>query len=170
MANATIVMKLQGPGGPIEGECTVDGYEGFIVLESWNWTLTTKDDKLVPSGISFNKVSDRATVAMLELLQTCKEAPSAVILVEEDSVDSDFEVKLTLSQVRILSFSLNGQVDEKSGSMEESWTVRRTSCASTTGAMPAGQRSVRDHVRSPRRSQVARADEARRDREPGPGS
>lgn len=123
MANATIVMKLQGPGGPIEGDCTVEGYEGFIDLESWDWSLTYKD-KLVPSGISFSKMSDRATIPMLELLQRCKEAPSAVILIEEDSADSDFEVKLTLTQVRFLTYSLTGEVDEKRGTMTENWTAR----------------------------------------------
>lgn len=125
MANATIVMKLQGPSGPIEGECVVDGYEGYIDLDSWKWSLTYKDkDKLVPAGLSFSKSADRATVPMLDLLQRCKDAPSAVILIEEDSADSDFEVKLTLTKVRFQSYSLSGQVDDKSGSMKENWTVR----------------------------------------------
>jgi type VI protein secretion system component Hcp len=124
MANATVLMKLQGPLGPIDGESTVEGYERMIVLESWNWKLTVEDDHAKPSGLSFTKMSDRATIPMLKLLQACEDAPSAEILVEEDSVDSKLELKLTLTNVRFLNFSLTGSVDEHSGEMEEQWTVR----------------------------------------------
>jgi type VI protein secretion system component Hcp len=124
MANATLLMKLQGPLGPIDGESTVEGYERMIVLEGWSWTLAIKDDKPVPTGISFSKLSDRATIPMLKLLQACEDAPSAEVLIEEDSVDSKLELKLTLTNVRFVSFALTGRVDDKSGSMEERWTMR----------------------------------------------
>jgi type VI protein secretion system component Hcp len=124
MASATLLMKLQGPSGKIVGESQVDGYEDYITLESLNWTLDIKDDRATPSGISFTKLADRATVPMLQLLQSCKAAPTAEILVEEDSVDSELEVKFRLTQVRFVSYSLSGKVDEKSGSMEERWTAR----------------------------------------------
>jgi type VI protein secretion system component Hcp len=124
MASATLLLKLQGPSGQIKGESQVDGYEGHIVLESMSWTIEIKDDKPTPSGISFSKFADRASVPMLQLLQSCKAAPSAEILIEEDSVDSELEVKFRLTQVRLMTYSLTGKVDEKSGSMEERWTAR----------------------------------------------
>jgi type VI protein secretion system component Hcp len=124
MANATLLMKLQGPLGPIDGESTVEGYERMIVLESWNWKLVVKDDKASASGLSFTKMSDRATIPMLKLLQACEDAPSAEILVEEDSVDSKLELKLTLTNVRFINFSLTGSVDEHAGAMTEQWTLR----------------------------------------------
>jgi len=124
MANATVLMKLQGPLGPIDGESTVEGYERMIVLESWNWKLVNKDDKATPTAISFTKMSDRATIPMLKLLQACEDAPSAEVLVEEDSADSKLELKLTLTNVRFLSLGLSGSVDEHAGAMEEQWTMR----------------------------------------------
>jgi hypothetical protein len=124
MANATVVMKLEGPIGPIDGECTVDGYERYIVLENWSWTLNEKDKKFVPGGISFSKVSDRSTVPMLKLLQACEDAPSAEILVEEDSVDSKLELRLKLINVRFTKYTLSSNLDDKSGTLNENWTVR----------------------------------------------
>jgi len=124
MANATIVMKLQGPLGPIDGECNVEGYEKFIDLDDWSWTLKIANDKPNPTTIRFSKPSDRSSIPMLKLLYAGELAPSAVILVEEDSADSAFEVRLTLTNVQFTSFSLNGKVDEKKGSMQERWEVR----------------------------------------------
>lgn len=124
MANATIVMKLQGPLGPIEGECTIEGYEKYITLDNWSWSLKITDDKPHSTTVRFSKVSDRSSVPMMKLLYAGELAPSAVILVEEDSADSAFEVKLTLTNVQFASFSLSGVVDDKSGSMKERWEVR----------------------------------------------
>jgi type VI protein secretion system component Hcp len=124
MANATLLMNLQGPKGRIEGESTIEGYEGFIEIESLQWSLDVEGARPTPSALSFTKFTDRATVPMLELLRSCKDALSAEILVEEDSTDSDLELKLRLTKVRFTSCALSGKVDEKSGAMEERWSAR----------------------------------------------
>lgn len=120
-APATIVMKLTGPVGMIEGECVVEGYEKRIVIEDWKWNLNASKDKLKPSQFSLSKLSDRASVPMLKVLQACEVCPTVEVLVEEDAMDSHLELKIILTDARILSFKLSGKVDDKGGTLEEDW-------------------------------------------------
>ena len=51
------------------------------------------------------QVHDRATTPMLQLLQTSKEAPTAVILTRKTPSTPISSVKLTLEKVRFVQFS-----------------------------------------------------------------
>lgn len=139
-ATAKLFLKLVPAGAPaIEGECQAAGFERQIELESWSWALQRSKAVEIgkslaaqvqgrampsptePTPISFTKLMDRATPAMLNAL--CQATPMRGELMLKEDSDSQFELLLLLTNVRITGYELDGSNDQASGELNERWTI-----------------------------------------------
>jgi type VI protein secretion system component Hcp len=124
--NARLFMLLSDPSGPIKGESRVVGREDWIELNDWNWELEparNKDDaKAVrPSVLSFTKIMDRATTAMLTAMRKGT-VLSASIRMEEDASLDMFDLNVQLDKVRVLSYDVSTQPGDTRLEVVETWT------------------------------------------------
>lgn len=112
----------------IEGESVVEGFRNFVLINQWSWGLTAGDrgsaNRLEPSVFTFRKYTDRSTTALLGLLKSGDLLHSAVMHLKDSSQDSKWYLKITLSDVRVASYDIDLNSEEKGGSAEESWTLR----------------------------------------------
>jgi type VI protein secretion system component Hcp len=140
-ATAKLFLKLVhvNGGAAIKGESEVDGFEGQIELDSWSWALQRSKNvesgagmaaqvrgvasphATEPTPIAITKLMDRATPAMLAAMESA--APlRAELSLREDS-DSQFELIMLLTNLRITSYELDGSNSDKSGELSERWEV-----------------------------------------------
>lgn len=123
--NSRIFLKLTSPkSGQVKGECTVDGYEDWIELDSWDWRLNrAKEEDAVPepSVLAVTKLMDRSTTAMLTAM-LAGEKLTAEIVVDDASEDLPFELKIELKDLTITDYKFGTQIGEKGGTVDEDWT------------------------------------------------
>lgn len=139
--NARLFLKLTEVGGanPILGEAMVTEFAGQIELEDWNWTLSrdasdgslgrgkggTGDNagrgSVSPSPLAVSKYVDRSTPSLLEAMNASKILEGELTL--EEAADVEFEVKISLKQVRLVSYELEADVEDRGGELREKWTL-----------------------------------------------
>ncbi|MBT9500364.1 MAG: type VI secretion system tube protein Hcp [Burkholderiaceae bacterium] len=143
-------MKLTAAGSrEIKGESEAEGFEGQIEVDDWSWEIATttgmKVDKpsqsprfddanlrssrplpvtesettTLPSVFRFSKMMDRSSTALMYAM-TSGELLTAVVSMEESST-AEFEIEITLTQVRVTHYEVNGKNDKASGEIEEKW-------------------------------------------------
>lgn len=124
--NSRIFLKLTSTKtGVIKGECSVDEFEDWIELDSWNWTMArAKDEDAVgePSQLTISKIMDRSTTAMLKAMDDGEQL-RAHMVVDDASVDLQFELELSLEHVTIKDYKLTTQITEKGATVDEEWTL-----------------------------------------------
>jgi type VI protein secretion system component Hcp len=123
MADAILVMKLDGPNGTVAGECHMERFKDWIVLESWRWSINSGEDDVRPGAISITKECDRASPTMMQLLDTQKPCPRVEIMLWEGSEDSNLELSIVLTNVHLLNLRVTLKNEEKGGSVDESWDI-----------------------------------------------
>jgi type VI secretion system Hcp family effector len=128
MSVAKLFLKLVGTqAGPIKGESQVFNYVDQIEIDDWSVKFEkesnpeTGDTLNVPSVISFGKLLDRATTPML-LAMLIGDSLTATITLEEVAADQ-FGLNVTLEDARLLNYSMDAKDQEKSTSVEETWTL-----------------------------------------------
>ncbi len=145
--NAKLHMKLETVTGvAVEGESEIAGFEKQIELMSWGWSLsrehegaTSVMDKwqpdkavagnslgtVVPEPFRFSKRMDRSTTAMLGALTTGILMKAEITLTETlakaANRNDGFHMVVYLDNVRVLDYSLSGEVGDSSGELEEDW-------------------------------------------------
>lgn len=151
MANtAKLFMKLTAAGSrEIKGESEAEGFEGQIEVDDWSWEVATRTSKKVdkapqspkfddanlrssrpppvaesetktePSVFKFSKMMDRSSTALMYAM-TSGELLTAVVSMEESST-AEFEIEITLTQVRVTYYEVTGKNDKASGEIEEKW-------------------------------------------------
>ena len=124
--NSRIFLQLTSPSsGKIKGECSVDEYEDWIELDSWNWSLgraKNEDATPEPSLLSFSKLMDRSTTAMLKAMLSGEQL-RAKLAVDDGSVDVLFELTVMLEHVTVREYTFNTQVGEKGATVDEEWVL-----------------------------------------------
>ena len=119
-----IFMQLTSPkSGPIKGESIVSEREGWIELDNWGWSLgrSSSDDAIPePSLLTFDKIMDRSTTAMLKAMLDGDQLRAKIVV--DDSSLSLMELSITLEHVTIREYDFSTKTSEKGGSVDEDWT------------------------------------------------
>ena len=122
--NSRIFMHLTSPSTDwIKGECTVDEYEEWIELDSWDWNLgraKTEDAVPEPSLLSVSKLMDRSSTAMLAAMLK-GEKLKAKLVVDDGSVDMLFELSMELEDLAIKDYNVQTSINEKGATVDEDW-------------------------------------------------
>lgn len=122
--NSRIFMKLTSPSaGHIKGECSVDAYEEWIELDSWDWSLgRAKEEDAIPepSVLSVTKLMDRSSTAMLQAMLK-GEKLGAQIFVDDASVDLLFELEIVLEELTFKDYSFSTSISDKGATVDETW-------------------------------------------------
>lgn len=136
-----LFMKLtkKASGDMINGEAVVTEFKNQIELEDWNWNLgRDKSDgslartavaargaeqlgSVTPSPLAISKYMDRSTPSILSAM-VADELLTAQITLEE-AADVEFALVIDLSNVRVLNYEVDGDVEDKSGQVKERWTL-----------------------------------------------
>ena len=116
-------MKVTGAkSGEIKGGAEDEEFKDQIELEDWNWTLGKAQSEaggVEPSVFSFSKTMDRSSTSLLGAMASGEEL--AVVVSLEEASDSEFELVLTLSKVRVIDYSMSAKNDKASGEVTEEW-------------------------------------------------
>lgn len=113
-------------GGSVIGESEVDGFEGWIELDDWNWGATFQQaegdgrDEVVPTKFSFAKPPDRSSTVLMKALNSGKPFPKARICFS-DWAGKDFELWVELSNMRMVTLSMTGSLSDASADLDEHW-------------------------------------------------
>jgi len=133
-AVASVHMKIEGPKGEIRGESRVKGFDGWIELDDWNWSVGFKEpdaagaqgkatgnrnEEAVPSVLTFSKLMDCATTGMLSAM--AKGEALTVTLSMVEASDEPFRLDILLENARLTEYDADFKSEEKSASIEESW-------------------------------------------------
>lgn len=120
---AKLFMKVTGArSGEIKGGAEDEEFKGQIELAAWNWALGKADSEtggVEPSVFSFSKTMDRASTSLLGAMASGEEL--AVVVSLEEASDSEFELVLTLSKVRVIDYTMSATNDTASGRVTEEW-------------------------------------------------
>lgn len=123
MADAILVMKLDGPNGAVAGESRMERFQDWIVLEGWRWSINAAEDELRPGAISITKECDRASPTMMQLLDSAEVCPRVELMLWEGSEDSNLELQVVLTNVRFINLRVSVKNEEKGGSVDETWDL-----------------------------------------------
>ncbi len=122
--NSRIFMHLTSPStGWIKGECTVDEYENWIELDSWDWKLLRKKDEDAipePSLLTVTKLMDKASTAMFAAMLK-SEMLQAKLVVDDGSVDLMFELSIELENLTIKKCDIQTSISDKGATVDEDW-------------------------------------------------
>lgn len=161
MEFAEIYLELRRGGGvKVGGGAVAKDYEGHIELFDWSWGIGLGD--LSPDGkseerqakgnmVAISKPVDRATTAMLTLLQSGETCDSAVLTMTQRS-EKAVVMKVMLKNVRLMSYDLEVECGDLEVVLSEEWElsydkveIRYMSAASIQGAKSgtSGQGGVR---------------------------
>jgi type VI secretion system Hcp family effector len=128
MSVAKLFLKLVGTqAGPIKGESRIVNFVDQIEIDDWSVKFEKESDSRqgdtlnVPSVISFGKLLDKATTPMLQAM-LIGDSLTATITLEEVAADQ-FGLIVTLSDARLLEYSMDAKDQEKSATVEETWTL-----------------------------------------------
>jgi type VI protein secretion system component Hcp len=181
MEFAEIYLELRRAGGvKVGGSAVAQDYEGHIELFDWSWGIGLGD--LSPDGkseerqakcnmVAISKPVDRATTALLTLLQSGETCDSAVLTMTQRS-EKPVVMKVMLKNVRLMSYDLEVECADLEVVLSEEWEMSydrveiRYSSAASGGGMrtfmmetPPGV-TQDEPVRSPRVSGVDSSDDA----------
>ncbi|MBV8503121.1 MAG: type VI secretion system tube protein Hcp [Paucibacter sp.] len=122
--NSRIFMHLTSPSaGVIKGECTVDEYEEWIELDTWDWNLgraKVEDAVPEPSLLSVSKLMDKSTTAMLTAMLK-GEPLKATLTVDDGSVDMLFELSIEIEGLTIKDYNVQTAISDKGATVDEDW-------------------------------------------------
>lgn len=145
--HAKLFMKVEtNTGTLIEGESTVAGFQKQIELEDWSWSLKRERSEgklskpgearkpaieglgsIVPEPLRLSKQTDKSTTALLNALTSGQLLRVWITLTEAAQTQSNlsvaFDLVVSLTNVRVLSYSLDGETDDDSGEAKESWVL-----------------------------------------------
>ncbi len=176
MEFAEIYLELRRAGGvKVGGGAVAQDYEGQIELFDWSWGIGLGD--LSPDGkseerqakgnmVAISKPVDRATTAMLTLLQSGETCDSAVLTMTQRT-EKAVVMKVMLKNVRLMSYDLEVECGDLEVVLSEEWElsydkveIRYSSAATGQGGMrtfmmetPPGV-TQDEPVRSPRVSGI----------------
>lgn len=144
--NAKLFMKVEtNTGTLIEGESTVAGFLKQIEIDDWSWSLKRERSEgtlaktgaafkpaveglgsIVPEPLQFSKRTDKSTSALLNALTSGQLLRVWITLTETAQTQSKlsvaFDLVVSLTNVRVLRYALDGEVDDTSGELKERWT------------------------------------------------
>jgi type VI protein secretion system component Hcp len=123
--NSRIFMHLTSPSTNevIEGECTVDEYEKWIELDSWEWKLgraKAEDAVPEPEMLTVTKLMDKSSTAMLAAMLK-GEKLKAKLVVDDGSVDMLFELSVEIEELTIKDYDCQTSISEKGATVDETW-------------------------------------------------
>jgi len=148
---AKLHLKLETVTGiAVDGESEIAGFEKQIELLDWSWNLSREhaaksgvmdawkpersgksvagnpEGTVVPEPFRFSKRMDRSTTAMLSALTKGTLMKAEVTLTETISKaasrNDGFHMVVFLDSVRVIEYSLDGDVDDSFGELKEKWT------------------------------------------------
>ncbi|RZL10505.1 MAG: hypothetical protein EOP40_06170 [Rubrivivax sp.] len=151
MEFAEIYLELRRAGGvKVGGGAVAQDYEGSIELFDWSWGIGLGD--LSPDGkseerqakcnmVAISKPVDRATTALLTLLQSGETCDSAVLTMTQRS-EKPVVMKVMLKNVRLMSYDLEVECADLEVVLSEEWEmsydrveIRYSSAAGGQGGM-----------------------------------
>lgn len=125
--NANIHLKLVGKSGTeINGESEHVDFAGQIEIEDWKWNLGTEqtNGKPEPSKFSFKKRMCRASTIMLKAMAAGEPLTATVVIQDTfkgKRARPTFELKLIMTKVLIVNYSLDMDIGDKGGHVDEDW-------------------------------------------------
>lgn len=152
MEFAEIYLDLRRGGSKVEGGSLAKDYEGHIELFDWSWGLRL--DNLSPSGksserqakgnmVAISKPVDRASTAMLSLLQSGETCDMATLTLTQRTQKA-VVLKVILKNVRLMSYDLEVECADLEVVLSEEWELAydkvevRYMSAATLGAAKSG--------------------------------
>ncbi|MGS0755275.1 type VI secretion system tube protein Hcp [Roseateles sp. GG27B] len=163
---AKLFLKLTKSNGvEIFGDAQTEYFARQIEIDDWNWSVGRakmdantstinasgsslgKGFKVEPSVFSFSKLMDRSSPALLAAMNS-KESMTAEITLQEMSRGA-FELKTTLTDVRVIEYKLDAKNEKAGASVDENWTFNYKSvkfdykpAASSSGRGSGGTMTV----------------------------
>ncbi|WP_077035856.1 type VI secretion system tube protein Hcp [Pelomonas sp. KK5] len=135
MAISLILLQVIDGGSPIEGACTLEPYQKYIVVDSFDWSVEMdssgdlKSTKLKPKKVSISKHFDAASTKMYALMEkdppfeaTLRFIDPAMTVRGVKDVDAGTVMKIELKGCHIESVSLGADDSGKSIAMTETIT------------------------------------------------
>lgn len=152
---AALYLRLTTPSGSvIAGDSTNAKFKGWIALENWRFNVALdegdnstnakeasagkpgKPGRSVPSVLSFSKLMDRSTTAMLTHIRWGTKLKAEIVLedswalqrgaaAKELQTDQQFHLTIELTDARLTSYSvdLSAPSDQAEAFAEEDWTL-----------------------------------------------
>jgi type VI protein secretion system component Hcp len=125
-------MDLRRSGSEaVKGDAQTAGFEGQIELWDWSWgaqlgsatTGTAIDSRnLEANSVAICKSHDRATTALLSLLQSGETCEKAVLFLSQ-SMGRSQQVIITLKGVRFMAVKFKIESSDKEVYVDEDWTL-----------------------------------------------
>ncbi len=148
MEFAEIYLDLRRGGAKVEGGSVAKDYEGHIELFDWSWGISLGD--VSPDGksderqakcnmIAISKPVDRASTALLSILQSGETCDSAVLTMTQRSQKA-IVMKFMLKNVRIMSYDLEVETSDKEVVLSEDWELAYDKVEIRYMSVAAGQR------------------------------
>lgn len=131
MEFAEIYLDLQYGGARIEGSSQVESYKNHIELFDWSWgivlgdvspTAQSSERQAQGNMVSIKKPLDKATTAMLKLLQNGETCTSGTLLMVQQG-ERPVEMKIMLRNVRVMSYDLDVETADREVELTEKWML-----------------------------------------------
>ncbi len=132
-----IYLKLLYNGEPVAGDATTQGYEQWIGVESFRWSMTAKHTpagprlvrtELRPGALKLSKVFDRSSTVLYEHMMKQRQLDSATIVMVDTALRDSAEkpqkmLQIVLKSCFIRSVDTSADEDGKALKLAEEMTL-----------------------------------------------
>ncbi|KQP35442.1 type VI secretion system tube protein Hcp [Pseudorhodoferax sp. Leaf274] len=140
MASLLFLQLIDKGGSLVKGEVEAEGHAHWIQLEGCSWDMSQRDDPhgavpgkaanyAKPKTFNFSKAPDSSTTRMMQaqvedlLFQRADFHLFEELEGSDDDTGGIFDLTITLTDVRIKSYKLTANSDDKSVTMKEEWEL-----------------------------------------------
>jgi len=123
--HAKLFLHLTGAEtGMIKGESVTAGRGDWIEINDWNWSMQRSAkaagaETVEPSKITFSKLMDRASTAMLLAMHRGTRMNATIKL--DDAAETLLKMEVQLKNVRIIGYEMSVQPGTTETLIEEDW-------------------------------------------------
>lgn len=140
MASLLFLQLIDKGGSPVKGEVEAPGHTHWIEVEGCSWDMSQRDERqgtvagkaanyAKPKTFSFSKVPDSSTTRMMQAqVEDVLFQRADFHLFEElegsaDDTGGIFDLTITLTDVRVKSYKLTANSDDKAVTLKEEWEL-----------------------------------------------